>query len=135
MKSEGLWGLYKSYPVTVLMNIPFASCVITVNENMKTVTRPWDRQNPLLWYFFCAGISGGMAGLMTNPLDVIKTRLQTNSVEPTCKRMQELFNKANLAKDKSSKCCCPHEARSCPVHISPAIRLTEFLQMGRQIYF
>lgn len=99
VKSEGLWGLYKSYPITVLMNIPFASCVITVNENMKTWIRPWDRQNPLLWYFICAGFSGAMAGMMTNPLDVVKTRLQTKSVEPTCKRMQELFNKANLAKE------------------------------------
>ena len=68
-------GLYRSYPLTVFMNIPFASTVIVMNENMKTKTRPWERSNPLLWYFLCAGISGGVAGMITNPVDVIKTRL------------------------------------------------------------
>jgi hypothetical protein len=57
------------------MNIPFASTVIVMNENLKTSVKPWERSNPLFWYFFCAGISGGVAGMITNPVDVIKTRL------------------------------------------------------------
>lgn len=77
VKEEGAMGLYRSYPVTVIMNIPFASCVVTVNENMKTLLKPWERSNPHLWYFLCAGIAGGIAGVITNPLDVVKTRLQT----------------------------------------------------------
>lgn len=77
VKEEGIKGLYRSYPITVMMNIPFASSVVCCNENLKTKLKPWDRSNPLLWYFICAGISGGFAGLLTNPLDVIKTRLQT----------------------------------------------------------
>jgi len=36
IKEEGIKGLYRSYPVTVLMNIPFASVVVSVNENLKT---------------------------------------------------------------------------------------------------
>jgi hypothetical protein len=58
-----------------MMNIPFASTVIVVNENLKTLAKPWDKQNPLLWYFGCAGAAGGLAGMITNPIDVIKTRL------------------------------------------------------------
>ena len=75
MREEGFRGLYRSYPITVSMNIPFASCVVCCNENLKTVVCPWERQNSYIWYFVCAGISGGLAGLMTNPLDVVKTRL------------------------------------------------------------
>ena len=75
VREEGFRGLYRSYPITVSMNIPFASCVVCCNENLKTVVRPWERQNSYIWYFLCAGISGGLAGLMTNPLDVVKTRL------------------------------------------------------------
>jgi hypothetical protein len=42
IKEEGLKGLYRSYPITVMMNIPFASIVVSVNENLKTYVKPWD---------------------------------------------------------------------------------------------
>ena len=43
IREEGLRGLYRSYPVTVSMNIPFATSVILFNENLKTYVRPWER--------------------------------------------------------------------------------------------
>jgi hypothetical protein len=36
LKEEGIKGLYRSYPITVIMNIPFASVVVCTNENLKT---------------------------------------------------------------------------------------------------
>jgi solute carrier family 25 iron transporter 28/37 len=75
LSHEGITALYRSYPVTVLMNIPFATTVVCVNENLKTWLQPWDRRHPHLWYFGCAGFAGALAAVITNPLDVIKTRL------------------------------------------------------------
>ena len=70
-------GLFRSYPLTVLMNVPFMSVVVCVNENLKTYIKPWEKRNQHFWYFFCAGVAGGIAGIATNPMDVVKTRLQT----------------------------------------------------------
>ena len=98
IKNEGFRGLYRSYPVTVFMNLPYMSMVVCVNENMKTWLKPWDRENPHAWYFMCAGIAGGSAGLFTNPLDVVKTRLQTQDLQPSCKKLQRVYQmSANLS--------------------------------------
>lgn len=75
MDQDGIRGLYRSYPVTVVLNIPFMAVVVTANENFKTIFKPWERTNPHLWYFICAGLAGGLAAGITNPLDVVKTRL------------------------------------------------------------
>ena len=91
IRKEGIRGLYRSYPLTVTMNIPFASCVVCCNENLKTVIRPWERNNSYFWYFICAGTAGGLAGLVTNPLDVIKTRLQTQEVKPSCPSLRKMW--------------------------------------------
>ena len=91
MQNDGIRGLYRSYPITVFMNIPFSSVVVCVNENAKTFIKPWERQNPHFWYFVCAGIAGGVAGMITNPIDVVKTRLQTQNLQPSCGRLVKLW--------------------------------------------
>jgi len=93
MKDDGIKGLYRSYPITVFMNLPFMAIVVCVNENMKTWLRPWETKNPHHWYFLCAGIAGGCAALATNPIDVVKTRLQTQNLKPSCSRLVKLWKR------------------------------------------
>jgi len=126
LKEDGIKGLYKSYPITVAMNIPFASVVVCGNENFKTYIKPWEQNNPYLWYFLCAGLAGGMAGVLTNPLDVIKTRLQTQELVPSCPRLKELWESENnkrilehqteLQKKRDGGKCCEGNANGGKSH-------------------
>ena len=132
-------GLYRSYPVTVIMNIPFASCVVTVNENMKTLLKPWERSNPHLWYFLCAGIAGGIAGVITNPLDVVKTRLQTQEIKPSCAKLRELWEldssdtKKGFKSGTSDQPCSNIAKQECEFELKQ-VRYNDFNSALRFIY-
>lgn len=82
VRHEGLGGLYRSMPTTLAMNVPFGSILVASNESMKTllgIQRRTDRAS-LPWYFLSAGVSGAVASAATQPLDVVKTRLQTQDL-------------------------------------------------------
>lgn len=86
-RREGLGALFRSMPTTLAMNLPFGSVLVASNESLKQHFRldskhhrrddPWAT---LPWYFASAGISGAVASGATQPLDVIKTRLQTQDL-------------------------------------------------------
>jgi solute carrier family 25 iron transporter 28/37 len=73
---EGVGAFYRSFPTTLLMNVPYGMVMATTNEALKRVLNPSGEQN--LPAFLAAGAGGGLvASVMTCPLDVAKTRLQT----------------------------------------------------------
>lgn len=81
LRREGAWGLYRSMPTTLAMNVPYGSILVASNESMKQFLGVrkirQDTRNLLPWYFLSAGLSGAVASAATQPLDVVKTRLQT----------------------------------------------------------
>ena len=99
VNAEGPTGLFRSYPITVFMNIPYQAVVVCVNENLKTIIKPAERSNPHSWYFFCAGVAGGVAGIVTNPLDVVRTRLQTQTLAPSCTKLERQWAKSAAFND------------------------------------
>ena len=64
-------------------------------QNLKTWIKPAEKKNPHMWYFLCAGLAGGFAGIIRNPLDVVKTRIQTQEVRPSCKGISSMWDKAS----------------------------------------
>jgi len=84
-RQEGLRGFYRSLPVTLAMNVPYNGMLVACNDSLQRflqVGRGGGREAKLAdapWHFFCAGISGAVAGAATTPLDVIKTRMQTQT--------------------------------------------------------
>jgi solute carrier family 25 iron transporter 28/37 len=76
LKDQGAKAFFQSYPTTACMNIPFQACYFATYETTKTALAPDGKHGPLEE---CAagGVAGGVGGLVSNPLDVIKTRIQT----------------------------------------------------------
>jgi hypothetical protein len=75
-KQEGLKAFYISYPVTLLMSMPFQVLQFTTYEYMRTKLNPSGEYSPLS-HSIAGATAGAVASSITNPLDVAKTLLQT----------------------------------------------------------
>ena len=77
---EGLRAFYISYPVSLSITVPFNMTHFTIYEAIKPRLLAWrktqDAYDPLV---ICIGgaFAGGIASILTNPLDLLKTTLQT----------------------------------------------------------
>eukprot|EP01031_Cornospumella_fuschlensis_P035400 gene35400-42909_t len=81
VRTEGYRSLYVSLPMTIGMNVPYGAVMVSVNESVKTMLNPtgaFSTQTSMI----AGAIAGAVAAAVTNPLDVIKTRLQTQSLSP-----------------------------------------------------
>lgn len=78
-RTEGLSAFYISYPTTLFTNIPFAALNFGFYEYCSSVLNPSHSYNPYL-HCVSGGIAGGVAAALTNPLDCIKTALQTRGI-------------------------------------------------------
>eukprot|EP00931_Biecheleriopsis_adriatica_P086812 TRINITY_DN61396_c0_g1_i1.p1 TRINITY_DN61396_c0_g1~~TRINITY_DN61396_c0_g1_i1.p1 ORF type:complete len:330 (+),score=72.35 TRINITY_DN61396_c0_g1_i1:86-1075(+) len=84
LQHEGLAGFYRSLPATLAMNVPYTGMLVAANESLKLLLRVRQGEKAqnlsTAGYFLCAGISGAIAAAATSPLDVLKTRLQTQGL-------------------------------------------------------
>ena len=78
---EGFPAFYRSLPTTMLMNLPYGCIMVSANESAKKVLNPSGKYN-LVSTMISGCFAGGVAAALTTPLDVIKTRLQTQDLEP-----------------------------------------------------
>ncbi|CAL5220841.1 g2923 [Coccomyxa viridis] len=76
---EGPGAFYRSYPVTLFMNIPWVVLHFPLYETSKQLMAPRHHgtEGPAV-QIVAGGIAGGVAAALTTPFDVVKTRLQTS---------------------------------------------------------
>ena len=79
MLASGGGSFFRSLPTTLAMNLPYGSCMMMANESIKKWLNP-SGEFDLRVYLVAGGISGSVAAGLTTPLDVIKTRLQIQSL-------------------------------------------------------
>ncbi len=63
----------------MLRDIPYAVFTLLSYEYIQEVWSSKQRSQNVLRDMVCGGVAGGIGSYLTNPMDVIKTRLQTNS--------------------------------------------------------
>jgi len=86
-RTEGLAGVYKGYLATILSFGPQSAFMFTFYEQMKRFSRSVldvhaDAEMPFAAHLFNSVVAGCGAALVTNPLDMVKLRLQVQRVSP-----------------------------------------------------
>ena len=105
-RNEGIKAFYRSYTTVLSMNVPFQCIVFATYEKMKKVTNPSGEYNPVS-HCVSGGVAGALAAVVTMPLDVCKTllntqeanvlsRLQTNKVVGILSAVKTVYKMAGL---------------------------------------
>lgn len=71
--------MFYGYKATICRDLPFSALQFTFYEQGQTWARQWKRSRDigLPLELATGGAAGGLAGVITCPLDVVKTRIQT----------------------------------------------------------
>jgi solute carrier family 25 (mitochondrial iron transporter), member 28/37 len=92
-QTEGFVALYRSFPITLLSNIPYGMVMVSTHEACKQILRDQleYRQPQQQWQIvlLASSIAGFVASAVTTPLDRIKTALQTQELTPICGRRRQ----------------------------------------------
>jgi solute carrier family 25 (mitochondrial iron transporter), member 28/37 len=81
-KREGIKAFYVSLPTTLAMNLPFGMIMVAVNESSRKWLSGENKRVSVIDSMLAGALAGGIAAATTTPLDIIKTRLQTQNLEP-----------------------------------------------------
>jgi hypothetical protein len=86
VRQEGFSALFYGYKATIFRDLPFSALQFAFYEQEQRIAKEWvgSREIGLGLEVFTAATAGGMAGVITCPMDVVKTRIQTQqNPEPT----------------------------------------------------
>ena len=91
-KSHGIYGFYRGYFLTQLVFVPFSAIYFSVYEKSKKVYSSLIKNEIGLGSSFaCSLFAASIASVITNPLDVIKTRIQIRTGVSTTAVIKELY--------------------------------------------
>lgn len=121
VSTEGFKALYVSLPTTLLMNLPYGCIMVAVNESSRKIFNPSGEYN-MSTTLLSGGIAGAVASFLTNPLDVIKTKLQTQNLGPLNESLQ------------APPCPSDRVCLSPGTPLSPPVRYTGAVQVFNRIY-
>lgn len=79
IKTEGIIELFSGFKATLARDLPFSALQFAFYEQEQKLARGWmeSKDIGLPLEILTGASAGGMAGILTCPLDVVKTRIQT----------------------------------------------------------
>lgn len=79
VRTEGTAELFSGYKATLARDLPFSALQFAFYEQEQKLARAWvgDKEIGLPLEILTGASAGGLAGVITCPLDVVKTRIQT----------------------------------------------------------
>lgn len=84
IRTEGLAEMFSGYKATLSRDLPFSALQFAFYEKEQGLARDWvgSKDIGLPLELLTGASAGGMAGIITCPLDVVKTRIQTQLDTP-----------------------------------------------------
>lgn len=79
VRTEGINALFYGYRATLTRDLPFSALQFTFYEKFRQLASRKDGTLSLLSELLTGAAAGGLAGMITTPLDVVKTRMQTQN--------------------------------------------------------
>ncbi|KAL9651250.1 hypothetical protein ABK040_006251 [Willaertia magna] len=120
IQKEGVKGLYSGYSASIARDVPYSALQFFLYEVLKKKVIYWnhntknqnisknihDEMNNInfLQTIVIGGIAGGTAAIFTNPMDVLKTRLQANNSVNTYGNKKMVPLARDLIKYEGYKC-------------------------------
>ena len=88
IRQEGFSALFHGYGATLWRDLPFSALQFMFYEQGQTWAKRWKESKEIGWQLelLTGAVAGGLAGTITCPLDVVKTRLQTQIRLPRAER-------------------------------------------------
>ncbi|KAJ8058654.1 hypothetical protein OCU04_012830 [Sclerotinia nivalis] len=105
VKQEGFSALFYGYRATIVRDLPFSALQFAFYEQGQTWARKWkeSRDIGLPLELLTGAAAGGLAGVITCPLDVVKTRIQTQVISDPESTSKQTSKSTKNASTKSTR--------------------------------
>merc|ERR1712002_1333456 len=95
--AEGLRGLTRGLGPTLARDVPFSSLYLAFYDLLKSQTPGWLSSSSPESAHMLAGLGAGLlASIVTQPADVVKTRMQTGSVSSVVTTVSYLYREKGI---------------------------------------
>lgn len=93
--NNGVKGFYRGYWLTQLVFIPYTITYFTTYERLKSYLSSQSKLE-FTSYLFAASVSAAIAGMVSTPMDVIKTRTQIKGEKSAWYVAKELYKEGGI---------------------------------------